>query len=132
MGRGGLNTTMGVMDMFSLDEDTGAYKNSTDESKALLNDPAEWNDEYGVEDASGHVNDEWNDLLMGMEEANDILSRPLDGPDQAASAPMLGFNRSASAPDLLGLPGAPCLSSPRPGDLSSTEPMNILRAQTCA
>ena len=92
----------------------------------------DWNARAGGVDSLIEGPTEGPVLLMGMEEANDIFSRPLDGSDQAASAPMLGFNRSASAPDFFGMPGAPCLSSPRPGDLSSTEPTNILRAQSCA
>jgi hypothetical protein len=113
MGRGGLNT-MATMDTFSLDGDTGACENATDESKALLDETDDWNDAYGVEEMSELIDDDWNGLLMGMEEANDILARPLEGPDDAASDSMPGFSRSASAPNLLGMPGAPGRISARP------------------
>ncbi len=112
MGRGGLNTAMPAMDMFALDEANGAYSTMADESKAL-NESTKWNDACGVEDASVHMND-WEELLMGMDEAHDILLRPLEGPDNPASGSMASFNRSASAPDLLAMPGAPRPASPRP------------------
>ena len=90
------------MDLFGVDDDAGVYSTSKD-SKAPLSETGEWSDTYDV-DVPGHIDDEWSGLLMGFE--GDLI-HPLG--DQADSGSMSGFNRSASAPDLLSMPGAPCL-----------------------
>lgn len=118
MGRGGLNTTT---DHFGLGIDTSNPKYLADEAKLLASE-TEWCQSYGADDGSGHV-DEWDDLLLSMGDANELLSQPLD--DHTAAESFSHFNRSVSAPNLLGMPGA---APPHP--ISLPEPSNSQPLQT--
>ena len=128
VGRGGLNTTAVMDETFGLESYTGMYKPAAEESKALLNETGDWeSDAYGVDGSAGGADDDdWNDLFMEMDVANDTVSHPLI--DQPTSGSFVSsFNRSASAPDLLGMPGAVPNSH-----LSIFRPANILlRKRRC-